>query len=138
MILLDCTWFQTDLIIEKLEQKGYKNFVKLEGYEIHCGQSDGSAFATPFAEFNNTNGTLVSDGFISEDGLVVGTYLHGLFDKPEPTQAILSWVKPELTIKALDLNEHREQQLERLAKVCEQHLAIDNIINITQEFARGD
>ncbi len=112
--------------------------VKLEGYEIHCGQSDGSAFATPFAEFNNSNGTLVSDGFISEDGLVVGTYLHGLFDKPEPTQAILSWVKPELTIKALDLNEHREQQLERLAKVCEQHLAIDNIINITQEFARGD
>jgi hypothetical protein len=33
IILLDCTWFQTDQLIETLQEKGYTNFIKLEGYE---------------------------------------------------------------------------------------------------------
>lgn len=33
LVVLDCTWFQTDQIIEGLEAKGYNNFIKLEGYE---------------------------------------------------------------------------------------------------------
>lgn len=33
LIVLDCTWFQTDQIIENMQQLGYNNFIKLQGYE---------------------------------------------------------------------------------------------------------
>ena len=33
IVVLDCTWFQTDQIIEQMQLKGYRNFIKLEGYE---------------------------------------------------------------------------------------------------------
>lgn len=33
VIILDCTWFQTDQIIESLDEIGYKKYIKLEGYE---------------------------------------------------------------------------------------------------------
>lgn len=102
--------------------------VEFSGYEIHCGQSQGPALERPFAFVGKS-----PDGFISEDKQIVGTYLHGLFDKPEMTQALLHWVKPETTVAAVDLDEHREQQLERLARVCERHLAIEKIIDIFEE-----
>lgn len=31
--MLDCTWFQTDQIIGQMQDKGYNNYIKLEGYE---------------------------------------------------------------------------------------------------------
>ncbi len=47
---------------------------KLIGYEIHLGQSDGPDCARPFAEISGRK-----DGAISANGLVEGTYLHGVF-----------------------------------------------------------
>lgn len=33
LVILDCTWFQTDAIIKELEDKKFTNFVRLENYE---------------------------------------------------------------------------------------------------------
>ncbi|REL25465.1 cobyric acid synthase [Thalassotalea euphylliae] len=110
--------------------------ILIQGYEIHCGISQGKALHRPLAKYRNVQGQEVSDGFVTDDGQVIGTYLHGLFDKAAPTQAILHWVKPQLAVPALDLDLHREQELERLAAVCEQHLDIDRLLDITQEFYR--
>jgi len=46
----------------------------LTGYEIHLGRSEGPDCARPFAEISNRK-----DGAISANGLVEGTYLHGIF-----------------------------------------------------------
>ena len=58
----------------------------------------------------------------------MGTYVHGLFDSPETTQALLQWLAPNIQLtQQLDLNQHREQQLNKLADVCRQHLDINKI-----------
>jgi len=51
---------------------------KVEGYEIHLGQTERAFGCVP--AFLLENGT--EDGAVSSDGLVWGTYLHGIFECP--------------------------------------------------------
>ena len=101
------------------------------GYEIHAGISQGAALNKPFLTFdeNHPNG-FKTDGFISDDNAIAGTYLHGLFDEADATSQILKWVKPSATINPISITDHREQQLERLATMCETHFNIQQIISI--------
>lgn len=63
----------------------------LTGYEIHMGRS----VTLPGAELGpapfmmNIGGEQVSDGLSSRDGLVVGTYMHGLLENSALRQALL-------------------------------------------------
>jgi adenosylcobyric acid synthase len=57
--------------------------VGVEGYEIHVGRSWGQ---TPDALLDLAEGP---DGSITSDGLVAGTYVHGLFESAEPRHALL-------------------------------------------------
>ncbi|MFA5494344.1 MAG: cobyric acid synthase [Porticoccaceae bacterium] len=90
--------------------------IEVEGYEIHCGISTGPALDNPVARLPRG-----PDGARSGDGQVMGTYIHGLFDHPQASRALLAWAGlghcPEFDYFAL-----REQQIERLADVVEQHL----------------
>ncbi|MCL5995324.1 MAG: cobyric acid synthase [Chloroflexi bacterium] len=54
----------------------------LRGYEIHAGETTLLPGATPFGEIIERNGqaVCVSDGAVSADGRVWGTYLHGVFE----------------------------------------------------------
>ncbi|BBN80711.1 cobyric acid synthase [Pseudoalteromonas sp. A25] len=109
-------------------------FESIEGYEIHCGVSEGPALESPFMLFAEHPAGHVRDGFISQDRQIVGTYLHGLFDSPSAAQAILAWASDgRLQTPGFDLAKHREQQLERLADTCEQHLDIDKILALLND-----
>jgi adenosylcobyric acid synthase len=65
----------------------------IKGYEIHIGRTDGADCAKPFAmidgQARSDNGPQ-SDGAISPNGKVVGTYLHGLFVADGFRQALLA------------------------------------------------
>ena len=100
------------------------------GYEIHAGVSKGNALKTPLIAFNDHPNGFKTDGFISDDNAIAGTYLHGLFDEPNATMEILKWVKPDLNIDPISIDTHREQQLARLATMCETHLDIAQITSI--------
>ncbi len=52
--------------------------VALCGYEIHLGVTSGPGCSQPFAFVDGR-----TDGAISSDGLICGTYLHGLFSSDE-------------------------------------------------------
>jgi adenosylcobyric acid synthase len=109
----------------------------VSGYEIHCGIStvianDDEALnlmpSKPIIEFEQHPNGIQYDGLMSNDQQIIGTYLHGLFDNVDATKLIINWVNPDSHItKFIDLNDHREQQLTKLAEVCKTHLAIDKI-----------
>ena len=88
----------------------------LRGYEIHCGISTGKAMDNPAVYLDGQ-----PEGAISTDGQILATYLHGLFDAPEALQALLAWAGLH-TDSTFDINDVREQQLERLADTLETHL----------------
>jgi len=50
----------------------------ISGYEMHIGHTQGSDTRCPFLTLNTGQGI---DGAQSPDGLVSGTYIHGLFTK---------------------------------------------------------
>ncbi|MGL4835408.1 MAG: cobyric acid synthase, partial [Shewanella sp.] len=112
--------------------------VAVKGYEIHCGESqyltsneNEAAKGAPLRLINERNGDKqaeksFADGCLSEDGQVLGTYLHGLFDSPAACQLILRWAGLK-DAQAIDINEIREQQLDRLADVLAEHLDLPQL-----------
>lgn len=81
----------------------------VSGYEIHMGTSRGEAMARPAFILNDRD-----EGAVSEDDLILGTYLHGLFDTPDACAALLRWAGL-VTEKIVDLQQLREQSLDRIA-----------------------
>ena len=98
----------------------------VKGYEIHLGVSEGPALARPLAWLSDVDGRTTEaprpDGALSEDGQVLGTYLHGLFDAPEACAALLRWAGLGHA-QGVDLEALREQSIDRLADAIEAALA---------------
>lgn len=88
----------------------------VSGYEIHAGTTSGAALRRPVVHL--THG---SDGATSEDGLVLGTYLHGLFELPLACASMLAWAGLQ-DAQALEYDALREAAIDRLADAVEQHL----------------
>ena len=88
----------------------------VQGYEIHMGISHGPALERPALHLDGR-----TDGAISEDGQILGTYLHGLFDAPTACDALLAWAGLEAP-QSPDHIARREAGIDRLADAVEQHL----------------
>jgi len=101
------------------------NDIQIQGYEIHCGISHANNKLDELIALNTDNATdnknQRNDGFINQDNNVLGTYLHGLFDQPEACNQLLSWAGLS-NRSAVNLNQIREQQLDRLADCLHEHL----------------
>lgn len=90
---------------------------EVSGYEIHAGLSSGPALRQPLLYLHSGE----ADGVLSEDGQIAGTYLHGLFESPAASQALLRWAGLA-EAQALDYAALRERDIERLAQSVETHL----------------
>ncbi|WP_282876152.1 cobyric acid synthase [Pseudomonas peli] len=88
----------------------------VSGYEIHAGVSSGQGLN---AAVRLDDGR--SDGALSADGQVLGTYLHGLFETPEACSALLRWAGLR-DVQSVDYHALRERDIERLADLVEAHL----------------
>lgn len=92
-------------------------------YEIHMGRTDNPDALPPLLSIGDR-----PEGTVTQDGRLVGTYLHGLLDNPEFRQAWLERIaharsKPLAPAGATpDPRERREQAYERLAHHLETHL----------------
>ncbi|MDH4133980.1 MAG: cobyric acid synthase [Gammaproteobacteria bacterium] len=91
------------------------------GYEIHHGVTEGTALTRPLVNLAGRN-----DGAISDDGHILGTYLHGLFDAPAACAALLKWAGLK-EAAAFDYPALREQGIDRLADAVAEHLDIARI-----------
>ncbi|KAE9658696.1 cobyric acid synthase [Pseudomonas sp. PB105] len=93
---------------------------EVSGYEIHAGVTSGDALSHAAVRLDDGR----SDGALSADGQILGTYLHGLFETPAACSALLRWAGlPD--VQEVDYHALRERDIERLADLVENHLDTD-------------
>ena len=127
--LLDIyTAIKTEKQLKKVSGRLAFDNSPVEGYEIHCGSSRGAALGAPLVHLEGGG----ADGAISDDNLIAGSYIHGLFDNPEACASLLNWAGLEQLVRS-DANERREQDIERLATTIERHLDLSVLIGIDND-----
>jgi adenosylcobyric acid synthase len=95
----------------------------ISGYHMHMGETEGADRARPFAHVAGAR-----EGAISQDGRVIGTYLHGLFAADGFRRAFLgSAASPYLAYET-----SIEQTLDALAAHLEKHLNIDALLRLAR------
>ncbi|MEW5973308.1 MAG: cobyric acid synthase [Pseudomonadota bacterium] len=126
-------WLEIDTVLEPEKQlrrvagRLCIDDAPAEGYEIHAGVTRGAGLGCPALLLEQG-----PDGAISADGQVLGSYVHGLFDRPEACAALLSWAGLKSEQSAPDMAGLREQGIERLADCVEEHLDMERILAILE------
>jgi adenosylcobyric acid synthase len=95
----------------------------VRGYEIHLGITEGPDRLRPFAAVQGS-----PEGAQSPDGLVCGTYLHGLFTDDRFRAAFIAGLGGEPS-KAR-YSERVEQTLDSLAEHIERHVDVTGLLRI--------
>ena len=108
------------------------------GYEIHMGRTNGPDAARPVFEIVEEMGSNTErfDGAKSEDGLVWGTYIHGVFDAPLFRREFLNALRKRRGWKPLDSSDACcfAKSSDSLAALIRDHVdlvALDHILDRT-------
>ena len=108
------------------------NGVTVDGYEIHAGQNRLGEQAVPWLHINGR-----VDGIMNQQGNVLGSYLHGLFDDGQLFAAIASHIRK---MKGLDgetqapvsFEAFREREFDRIADIVRASVDMDAIYRIVR------
>jgi adenosylcobyric acid synthase len=100
--------------------------IPVSGYEMHMGLTEGPDRARPFAHLSNGS----SEGAVSPDGRVVGTYIHGLFADDRQRSAWL--LRFAAGGAAISYDRLIDETLDRLAAHLEAHIAIDRLLSLSR------
>jgi len=92
------------------------------GYEMHMGATSGPDCARPFAMLDGDR----ADGAISRDGLVLGSYVHGLLASAPLRDALLRRLGGESAMA--DHGQSVEDALDEVAMLLERHADIDAMV----------
>ncbi|WP_447725296.1 cobyric acid synthase [Sphingomonas koreensis] len=98
-----------------------------DGYEMHMGETSGPGTAHPFATFDDGR----SDGAVSANGQVMGSYVHGLLADPVQRAALLARLGVEGG--GVDYHASVDTALDEIANALETHLGIDSLIALAME-----
>ncbi|MEI4487548.1 cobyric acid synthase [Frigidibacter sp. MR17.14] len=97
----------------------------VEGYEIHIGRTEGADRARPFAHVESR-----PEGALSADGLVMGSYLHGLFAEDAFRRAFLAGLGA--TGSGMAWGPMVESALDGLAAHLAAHLDLDGLFALAR------
>ncbi|HUD29802.1 MAG TPA: cobyric acid synthase [Novosphingobium sp.] len=98
---------------------------RFTGYEMHMGVTSGPDAARPFARLDGSR----DDGATSRDGLVLGTYCHGLLAKPALRGLLLERIGA--ASDGIDHEARVDAALDALAEAMERHLDIDGLLALS-------
>lgn len=103
---------------------------QLEGYEIHMGATTNLGGAVPMIELSDGR----TDAYMTPDGRIWGSYLHGIFDNEELVFGLVHDIMREKGINPgenhLSVAEYKEIQYNKLADLIRNHLDMDQIYRI--------
>lgn len=103
---------------------------EVSGYEIHMGRTELLSGALPFAQIFQRSGEAIEviDGAVSANGLIIGTYMHGIFDNDWLRQNIIKFLCAQKGIALEGWQDFKTQQqlkeeaYDQLAKVVRDNL----------------
>ncbi|MGL5433854.1 MAG: cobyric acid synthase [Lachnospiraceae bacterium] len=107
----------------------------ISGYEIHMGVTrlSGGGNCSPVLILENGD----IGGLERQDGLVFGSYLHGLFDNQEMARTFLNGLaaKKGITIEFTESNwaEYKEEQYDKLADLVRSSLDMEAVYRILEQ-----
>jgi adenosylcobyric acid synthase len=108
---------------------------ELQGYEIHMGATTLGPQASPLMKLRRLEGDeFHSDGAVSPDGRVLGTYLHGIFDNDNFRHALLAKHRG-YHAATQSFADKKEEGYEKLAALLEECLDIEAILKIAEQGA---
>jgi len=117
----------------------------VSGYEIHMGRTSRGSVPPGFRILHRTGEGLSqgarhagaeddsADGACREDGLVWGTYIHGIFDRPEFRRQWLNRLRQRKGLHPLDrsvseaVTERLQSSLDRWADHLQKHVQVDRL-----------
>ncbi len=110
------------------------NDARLSGYEIHMGQTEFIDPVEPAFSIIGRSGQAVdfADGVVSADGLVMGTYIHGVFDNDRFRRAVLDALRlkkglPVFAGATVSYSAQKEAAYDRLAELVRANLDMDHV-----------
>lgn len=110
--------------------------ISVHGYEIHMGETQLTSECCPALSLQK-KGAFIADGAVSDDGLVFGTYLHGLFDSDAFTRAVVDGLRVRKGLVALettlDYAGYKAQQFDLLASSMRQHIDIEKVYEVMRD-----
>ena len=111
----------------------YENLV---GYEIHMGQTEFLQTAEHAFTITSRSNQLSdsADGVVRSDGLVMGTYIHGIFDNDVYRRSILNALRVRKGLAPIetvnDTHTRKENSYNRLAETVRNSLNMDLLYTI--------
>lgn len=100
--------------------------VPFSGYEMHVGVTAGPDAARPALRFADGR----TDGALSQDGRVIGHYVHGLFAGDAQRRAFVEWLGA--TPSSFAYETEIDATLDALAAHLETHLDLDALLAIAR------
>ncbi|MHB1380997.1 MAG: cobyric acid synthase, partial [Thermoleophilia bacterium] len=97
----------------------------VEGYEIHMGRSVLGDGVEPLMDTEHG-----VDGAVSEDGLVLGSYLHGFFDSDDVLSGLLAYFGCPTELPLISRDLMKEHEYDRLARELRQALDMEKVYEI--------
>ncbi|MBR5047953.1 MAG: cobyric acid synthase, partial [Eubacterium sp.] len=102
----------------------------VEGYEIHMGVTENLGSALPMIVLEDGR----TDAYMTPDGRIWGSYLHGIFDNEELTFGLVHDIMEEKGIdpeeEELSIAQYKEIQYDKLADLIRNNLDMDRIYRI--------
>jgi adenosylcobyric acid synthase len=96
------------------------NMGEVSGYEIHMG----------ITESGTNDEALEGDGRVSGDGLVFGTYMHGLFLNTAAVNSLLSYLHAKRGLPFIPIPAGGSDPYDSLADLFEEHVNMDAIVKL--------
>jgi adenosylcobyric acid synthase len=121
--------------------------IPIEGYEIHMGQTTFlQPVAVPFhirlSRLPETPESYHSDGAVTEDGLLWGTYIHGIFHNDHFRHGWLNEVRKgkgmAISGNVIPYNTLREHSFDRLADHVRQYLDMERLYEMIESGMRDE